>query len=108
MKREDFIQIIRLRSCWKIEKGLGDYFLPNGSSLFSYVFSLVEGQLQLDNLAILRNGDLSFFSGGCWNSDCKDFDDYLLHPDFGENEVCSYEFMEKRIEFLVNDIIYFN
>ena len=105
MKREDFKKIIKLRSFWKIDKRKGDYKLPNGKRLSDYVADLVESQMKLDNLAIRENGDLCIASGGRWNVDTKEFEDYTLMPAFQKTEVCSFDDMEKRISVLVREII---
>ena len=106
MKREDFKKIIKLRSCWKIDKRKGNYKLPNGNNLSVYVTDLVESQMKLDNLGIRSNGDLCFASGGEWNTETKEFDDYTLMPPFQDNEICSYDEMEKRINRLVHELLY--
>lgn len=106
MKREDFKKIIRLRSYWKIDKRKGNYKLPNGNNLLTYVTDLVESQMKLDNLRIMSNGDLCLISGGEWNTETKEFDDYTLMPQFQDNEVCSYDEMEKRINCLAHELLY--
>ena len=106
MKREDFKKIIKLRSFWKIDKRKGNYKLPNGNNLSAYVTDLVESQMKLDNLGIRSNGDLCLMSGGEWNTGTKEFDDYTLMPAFENNEVCSYDEMEKRINRLVHELLY--
>ena len=106
MKREDFKKIIKLRSCWKIDNRKGNYKLPNGNNLSVYVTNLVESQMQLDNLGIRLNVYLCFMSGGEWNDETKEFDDYTLMPAFQDNEVCSYDEMEKRINRLVHELLY--
>lgn len=105
MKRKDFMQIIKLRSIWKFDKRKGNYKLPNGKHLSAYIRELVESQMKIDNLGIRENGDLCFCSGGEWNTETKAFDDYTLMPGFQDNEICSYDDMEKRINRLVNEII---
>lgn len=105
MKREDFKKIIKLRSFWKINRRKGDYKLPNGERLSDYVQGLVESQMQLDSLGIRENGDLCMVSGGAWNTETKEFDNYTLMPAFENNENCSYDDMEKRIKFIVYEII---
>ena len=105
MKREDFKKIIKLRSCWKIDKRKGNYKLPNGDKLSNYVYGLVESQMKLDNLGIRANGDLCMVSGGVWNTETKEFEDYTLMPEFQKNEVCSFDDMEKRIRVIVSEII---
>lgn len=105
MKRTDFIKIIKLRSVWKISKKEGNYTLPNGEKLSTYLEKLVESQLEIDSLGILLNGEICSCSGGKWNKETSEFDDYILYPDFGENEICSYEQMEKRIKLMVHEIL---
>ena len=105
MKREDFKKIIKLRSFWKIDRRKGNYKLPNGEKLSDYVQSLVESQMQIDNLGIRVNGDLCAVSGGGWNTETKEFDNYTLMPAFQDNEVCSYDDMEKRIKSIVREIV---
>lgn len=105
MKREDFKKIIKLRSEWKIDRCKGDYILPSGVKLSAYISDLVESQLELDNLGICENGDICFMSGGDWNTESKEFDNYTLLPAFESNEICSYEEMEKRIGRLVREIV---
>lgn len=105
MERTDFIKMIRLRSVWKIDKRKGNYILPNGNKLSRYVEYLVKSQMKIDDLGIRENGNLCFCTGGNWNSDIKGFDDFTLMPPFQENEICSYDKMEKRIEVLTCEIL---
>ena len=44
-------------------------------------------------------------SGGGWNTDTNRFNDYTLMPEFQNNEVCSFDDMEKRIKFIVYEIV---
>lgn len=44
-------------------------------------------------------------SGGEWNTETKEFDDYTLMPAFQNNEFCSYYEMETRVRKLVSEII---
>ena len=104
MKREDFKTIIKLRSFWKIDKRKGDYNLPAGT-LKDYVRYLVDSQMELDHLGIQKDGDLCDCFGGEWNTETKEFDDYTLVPIFKENETCSYDEMEKRINCLISEIV---
>lgn len=105
MKREDFKKIIKLRSFWKIDRRKGNYKLPNGEMLSDYIQSLVESQMQIDNLGIRANGELCFMSGGEWNTETKEFADYTLMPEYEDNEVCSFDSMEKRINSIVIEIV---
>lgn len=105
MKREDFKQIIKLRSYWKIDRRKGDYKLLNGNHLSDYIRDLVESQMKLDNLGIRENGDLCFVTGGEWNTKTNEFDNYTLMPAFQGNEICSYDEMERRINCLIRELI---
>ena len=105
MIRTDFIQIIKLRSVWKVDRRRGNYKLPNGERLSKYVTKLVESQLEIDNLGIRNNGNLCLCTGGNWNTETNEFDDYTLRSDFNDDEVCSYDDMERRINTLVSEII---
>lgn len=99
MKRNDFKKIIKLRSRWKLT---GDnYKLPSGDSISVYIQKLVESQLEIDQLAVLKNGDLAFSTGGEWNDQAK----VLLMPDYKENETCDFYEMEKRIKVLACEIV---
>lgn len=103
MKRNDFKKIIKLRSQWEFT---GDnYTLPSGEPISTYVQKLVETQLEIDHLAVLENGDLAFSTGGEWNDQTKELEDYKLMPDYKENETCDFYEMEKRINTLVYEII---
>lgn len=106
MKRMDFIKIIKLRSVWKVDKRKGNYALPNGQKLSVYIERLVRTQMQLDSLAICENGDLCESSGGNWNDAKKVFEDYNLFPAFQNNEICGFDEMERRINWLIRDIVY--
>lgn len=103
MKREDFKEIIKLRSQWKITGE--NYTLPSNEQLSAYVQRLVESQLELDHLAILENGDLAFCTGGNWDNQTKEFESYELMPAYKDKEICDYYKMEKRINALVYEIV---
>lgn len=105
MKREDFVKIIKIRSCWEIDKRRGNYKLPSGERLSVYVTTLIESQLKIDNLGIRENGNLCFCTGGEWNKESKEFDNFTLFPDFEANESCTYNDMERRIQHLASEII---
>lgn len=97
MRREDFKKIIKLRSVWKTGKRLGNYKLPNGSRLKSYIYGLVKSQMYIDSIAINKNGNLCY---------CNSENNYILLQPFQENETCTFDEMEKRINILVDEIIY--
>lgn len=95
MKREDFIRIIKIRSAWKIDRRKGNYKLPSGNSLRSYVYDLSLQQMNLDRLGIGKDGNLySIDPDGT----------YLMIP-FSDNEPTTPEEQDARFERLVIDII---
>lgn len=94
MKRDDFKKIIKLRSCWKIDKRRGNYKLPSGHRLYDYVYELVESQLKVDNLGIDSNGNLHCMS-----------DKYIIIPPFKDYEKSSFQEQIERVDKLVYDII---
>lgn len=106
MKRENFKKIIKLRSMWKIDKRKGNYKLPSGKYLSDYITHLVESQMKIDNLGIRKDGDLCFVSGGEWNKEAEKFDDYTLMSLYKDNETCSYDEMEKRINCLIRELLF--
>lgn len=88
---------------WEIT---GDnYKLPSGDSISVYIQKLVDSQLEIDQLAVLKNGDLAFSTGGEWNDQAKEFEDYKLMPDYKEDETCDFYEMEKRIKALTHEIV---
>ena len=110
MTRTDFIKIIKLRSFWKIDKRRGNYTLPNGEHLSSYIDELVRGQLQLDSVAPNATGDLVSCPGidptkAAEKDECG-LPVYHLFVAFGEDETCSFDEMERRIKSLVNAVIF--
>ena len=98
MKRKDFIKIIKLRSAWKVDRRKGNYILPSGERLSDYIESLVDSQLQLDNLAVGKDGNLYFST--------NENGIYKIVPPFKNNEKCDSEEMGKRIKDLINEILY--
>lgn len=61
--------------------------------------------MEIDSLGIRSNGDLCFASGGYWNNETGKHNDYVLMPEFKDNEVCTYTEMNKRIAKLASEII---
>lgn len=107
MTREEFKQIIKLRSIWKIDRRKGNYQLPGETKLSDYVDALVIGQMRLDQLGVMEDGNLCLCFGGKWNDEKKEFDGYELYPSFPTKsiEFCSYEEMERRVRQLVLEIV---
>ena len=54
--------------------------------------------MQLDHLAIMKNGDLCF-------TERKGFGDYRLLPAYSDSEECSFNEMEIRIRELTREIV---
>lgn len=105
MKRATFIQIIRLRSTWKVDKRKGDYSLPNGERLSAYIGNLVDSQMRLDRLAIGKDGDLYHATQeGHWDKDSKEFTDFTLWIPYKSNEICSFDEQERRVSALIREI----
>ena len=100
MKREDFKQIIKLRSYWKIDRWRGNYMLPTGEWLSSYIRQLVISQLELDKLGIRKNGEL------CYMEYEVETQEYVLMPSFKNNEYCTILDMDERITKLAFDIVF--
>lgn len=98
MTREDFQKIIKLRSGWNIDKRKGDYKLPSGEYLSSYLEDLVKSQMKIDNLLINNNGDLCF--GNIQNDIC------YVHTPFSDIEFCTVFEMENRIDRIIKDMLY--
>ena len=101
MERSTFIKIIRLRSCWPIDKRKGDYLLPSGERLSAYIESLVTSQMDLDDLAIASDGNLypATFEQGEGKAE------YRIMIFFGENEICRWDEHEMRVRHLIAQII---
>lgn len=98
MKRSNFKKIIKIRSCWKIDRRVGDYKLPNGERLSVYVERLVREQMKLDKLAISCDGDLKY----CGE---RNGTIYEISAPFEEAEQCGFAEQESRIEKLVREIV---
>lgn len=79
--------------------------MPSGEPVSVYIQKLVDSQLEIDQLAVLKNGDLAFSTGGEWNDQAKEFEDYKLMPDYKEDETCDFYEMEKRTRALVHEIV---
>lgn len=105
MKRKDFMQIIKLRSIWKVDRRKGNYTLPSGEKLSWYIGNLVESQLAVDKLGIGSDGNLYPAYGGAWNDETKNFDDYTLTISFKGDEICPFDLMERRIKALISEIV---
>lgn len=105
MDRNTFIQIIRLRSFWKIDKRKGNYTLPSGDKLSYYIEHLVRSQMEIDKLGIRSDGNLTHCTGGEVNLTTCTIEDYHMLNPYIEDEICTFDEMENRIQRLVKEII---
>lgn len=105
MKRNDFKQIIKLKSYWKVDKRKGNYKLPNGSYLKDYISELVYREMEFEKLGISEDGNLYAGTSAKYDSNIKGFTDYCLFVPFKDFESVSYDEMERRISILINEII---
>lgn len=106
MLRKNFINIIKNRSCWKIDRRKGNYKLPNGEKLEAYVENLVRSQMKLDGLGIRENGNLEWCEKKAFEEkEGYNLEDYIIFIPFKANEICSFEEMEDRIGKLVKEIV---
>lgn len=112
MTREDFKKIIKLRSCWKIDKRKGNYTLPSGDKLSVFVRQLVEGQLKLDNFGIAADGTLQpIFEDTETNTEkgLQSWEDefaFVLMRPFSDNEETTQGQQDKRIAQLVYEMLH--
>lgn len=103
MTRKNFIKIIKIRSFWKINKRMGNYSLPNGEKLASYINRLITEQMELDGLGIGEDGEMF----RCWKKPADSFWTYEPMTNGGNNDISvSYDEMEKRINRMVAEIVY--
>ena len=61
--------------------------------------------MELDSLGILSDGNLCVMYGGKWDEGLEYFSNYILYPPFKDNEVCTYDEMDKRVNRLVSEIV---
>ena len=103
MTRKNFIKIIKIRSFWRINKRMGNYSLPNGEKLASYINRLITEQMELDGLGIGEDGEMFH----CWKKPADIFWTYEPMTNDGNNNISvSYDEMEKRINRMVAEIVY--
>lgn len=106
MKREHFKEFINSRSCWTINKIKGNFEIQNGKYLSDYVKELIKSQMKINMLGIKSDGDLCYAAGIDLDSKTEEFNNYILMPDFQDIEICSYDEMEKRIDYLIHEMLY--
>ena len=68
MCKARFVKIIKLRSLWRIDKRKGNYTLPSGNKLCTYIKQLVISQMEVDNLYMLDSGDFDYTTGYVLNN----------------------------------------
>lgn len=95
MTRQDFKKVIKLMSMWTIDKRKGNYRLPSGTPIKTYLFDLVDEFLTNNKMEIAKNGNVY-----------KTFQNTIYIP-FGEDEeMPTSDEHDKRIRMMVNDLIY--
>lgn len=102
MNKENLKAIIKNRSYWEVNKRTGNYYLPNGENLSSYLIHLVETQLELDNLGIMKDETICFMDKKTF----EEWDKYMLRPPFRkEDEITTYDEQQERIRRIVNEML---
>lgn len=106
MKREDFVQIIKLRSKYQIDRRRGNYYISDklrvsfNDEIFTikdYSLELIKQQMIVDNIAIASDGNF-------WDVEHVDENKYTLtHGNI--TEVCSIKEMTSRIDVLINSML---
>ena len=96
MKRENFKKVVKAFSAWKIDKRKGNYILPNGERLQTYLKELTEKLLQNNDLAFAKNGNVY----EVFNVDNRKF----MFVPFGTDE--KIEEQEERIKNFVIDLLF--
>lgn len=104
MKRTDFIQVIKLRSIWKVDKRKGNYELPNGTRLSMYLERLIRGQMELDNIRIAEDGNL--YDAFEEEIEGENFLGYKIMKPFADNEICTFDDQETRIHNLIGEMLF--
>lgn len=94
MTRENFKNVVKAFSFWKINKRKGDYKLPNGEFLSSYLQELVANLLSRNDIAFLKNGNLGDVLNGS------------IFVPFGIDEEIVLEEQERRIRCFVREMIF--
>lgn len=97
MKREEFKQVVKAFSFWRIDKRKGDYKLPSGERLSNYLEDLTSEICENNKLAFAKNGNLyeKITFGG----------ENILFIPFAENENFDNEEQEKRIKSFVFELL---
>lgn len=92
MKRNDFKQVVKIFSFWKIDKRKGNYTLPNGAKLSEYLQNLVSEILERNNLAIRSDGSVGEILNG------------IIFKPFGD-ETTTPEQQEKAVHALIFEML---
>lgn len=58
MRRDEFKQVVKAFSFWKIDKRKGNYRLPSGARLSNYLEDLTNDLCENNKIAFAKNGNL--------------------------------------------------
>lgn len=94
MKRDDFKQVVKIFSFWKIDKRKGNYRLPSGAKLSEYLEGLALDLLTRNNLAIRADGSVGEMVDG------------RIFKPFGNDETTTPEQQEKAVHALIMEMLY--
>lgn len=93
MKQDEFKQIVKIFSFWKIDKRRGNYKLSKGIYLSDYLEQLVMELLERNNLAIRADGTVGDIISG------------EIFRAFGDNESIIRGQQEKRVHALIMEML---
>lgn len=99
--REDFKKVVKIFSCWRVDKRRGNYRLPSGNRLNNYLYRLV--------WELLRNNSLGFGSDGNIHAVCKritkDTEELIMFVPFAEDEAVIKSEQNDRVRKFVDELI---
>lgn len=97
MTRTEFKQVIKAFSLWRVDKGKGNYKLPNDERLSDYLGILAHKELDNHNLGINEKGNITdvLFRNGKW---------WLINP-FDTDEEYDIDIQRKRVATLINEML---
>jgi hypothetical protein len=97
MKREEFKQVVKAFSFWRIDKRKGNYRLPSGARLSFYLEELTSDLCNNNKIAFAKNGNL-------YKKIIFDGKDIISIP-FAEDENFNNAEQEKRIKSFVCELL---
>jgi hypothetical protein len=90
MKREEFKQVVKAFSFWRIDKRKGNYRLPSGARLSFYLEELTSDLCNNNKIAFAKNGNVYAV--------LKQGNDDIIFIPFAEDENFNNAEQEKRIK----------